>query len=270
MEIRLLCWNIFHGRDGPPDPTLYKWWAEWTRKTTRNDTHVQVNRDLWRDYTDMLCAAEWDVALLQECPPRWQPGFSRECGAESYRSMTSRNWLERTSWAVARRWPDLIGSSEGGSNLILARGRSGGIATERELVIRHRRPERRTMAFARLGCGLCVTSLHASTTDTLAEEEIRHAAARAVEWAEDAPLVLGGDFNVRPRSSEVFAELEQRYGLTGVTAPDAIDHLLVRGAEPVGPPRQWPPEARELPQEDGRALRLSDHAPVELTLRVPG
>ena len=66
------------------------------------------------------------------------------------------------------------------------------------------------------------------------------------------------------------AAVEERYGLTGVTAPDAIDHLLVRGAEPVGPPRQWPPEARELPQEDGRALRLSDHAPVELAVKVPG
>ena len=269
MEISLLCWNIYHGRDGPPDPKLYKWWAEWTRTTIRNETHVQVNHDLWREYTDMLCEAPWDVALLQECPPRWQPGFSRECSAESYRSMTSRNWLERTSWAIARRWPDLIGSSEGGSNLILARGGSEGIAEGRELVIRQRRPERRTMAFARLGCGLCVTSLHASTTDTLAEEELRLAADRAVEWAGDRPLILAGDFNLRPRSSGVFGELERRHGLTGITAPDSIDHLLVRGVESAGPPRAWPPEARELQADDGRALRLSDHAPVELTVRLP-
>ncbi len=268
MEIRLLCWNIYHGRDGPPDPELYHWWAEWTRTTIRNETHVQVNRDLWREYTDMLCAAEWDIALLQECPPRWQPGFSRECGAESYRSLTSRNWLERASWAIARRWPDLIGSSEGGSNLILARRGGGGIVEGRELVVRPRRPERRTMAFARLGCGLSVSNIHASTTDELAEEELRLAADRAVEWAGDDPLVFAGDFNVRPQSSAVFEELERRHGLTGVTAPDSIDHLLVRGAEPVGPPRAWPPKARELPEEDGRALRLSDHAPVELAVRL--
>jgi endonuclease/exonuclease/phosphatase family metal-dependent hydrolase len=267
MEIRVLTWNIYHGRDGPPDPALYTTWAKWTRRTERNDTHVQVNRDLWRQFTDMLCGAGWDAALLQECPPRWQPGFSRECRADSFRSMTSRNWLERTSWAFARRWPDLIGSSEGGSNLILARGEAGAIRESRELVIRRREPERRTMAFARLECGLCVTSLHASTSPPLAEQELLHAAAKAVEWAGEGPLILGGDFNVRPQSSGVFAELERRWGLTGVTAPDSIDHLLVRGAEVVSGPRAWPPEAREL-DEDGLALRLSDHAPVELTVRL--
>jgi len=267
MDIRVLTWNIYHGRDGPPDPALYKWWAEWTRTTIRNETHVQVNRDLWRDFTNLLCGADWDVALVQECPPRWQPGFERQCGAESYRSMTSRNWLERTSWAIARRWPDLIGSSEGGSNLILARRHAGRIVQGRELVLRAHRPERRTMAFAELESGLCVTSLHASTHVPLAEEELPRAAEQAVEWAGDRPLVLGGDFNVRPYQSEVFERLEERHGLTGITAPDSIDHLLVRGAEVISPPRAWPPEAREL-DEDGLALRLSDHAPVEVTIRL--
>ncbi len=266
--MRILTWNIFHGRDGPPDKGLYTRWAKWTGATTRNETHVQVNRDLWREFTDMLCAAEWDVALLQECPPRWQPGFARECGAESFQSLTARNSFAAISWAIARRRPDLIGSSEGGSNLILARGAAGGIAEARDLVMRVRRPERRTMAFARLGSGLCVTSLHATTSPPQAEPELLAAAARAVEWAGDDPLVLGGDFNVRPQSSDLYAELERRFGLTGPTAPDSIDHLLVRGAEVVSGPSAWPPEAREL-SEDGLALRLSDHAPVELTLRLP-
>jgi hypothetical protein len=55
--------------------------------------------------------------------------------------------------------------------------------------------------------------------------------------------------------------------LTGVTADDAIDHLLVWGAD-AGPPRHWEPEAREV-VEDGLAIRLSDHAPVERVLRLP-
>jgi len=267
--MRVLTWNIFHGRDGPPDKSLYTRSSKWTGATTRNETHVQVNRDLWREFTDMLCGAEWDVALLQECPPRWQPGFTRECGAESYRSLTSRNWLEKLSWTIARRRPDLIGSSEGGSNLILARGASGGIVDGRELVVRRRTPERRTMAFARLGAGLCVSSIHASTTDALAEEELRLAAQRAVEWAGGRPLVFGGDFNLRPHGSPIFDELAERHGLTGITAPDSIDHLLVRGVEVTAGPRAWPPEAREL-SEDGLALRLSDHDPVEITIRLPG
>ena len=266
--IKVLTWNIFHGRDGPPDRSLYTRRAEWTRRPERNETHVQVNRDLWREYTDMLCAASWDVALLQECPPRWEPGFSRECGAESHRVMTSRNWLERISWRIARGWPDLIGSSEGGSNLILARGQAGGIADRKELVLQERHPERRTMAFARLGCGLCVTSLHASTSPPRAERELLAAAEKAVEWAGDDPLILGGDFNVRPQRSRLYDELERRFGLAAPTAPDSIDHLLVRGAEVVSPPRAWAPEEREL-REDGLALRLSDHAPVEITVGVP-
>jgi hypothetical protein len=36
----------------------------------------------------------------------------------------------------------------------------------------------------------------------------------------------------------------------------------VRGLEVVVKPAQWAPERRELPL-DGKALRLSDHAPVE-------
>lgn len=229
---------------------------------------MQVNRDLWREYTEMLCGAGWDVALLQECPPRWEPGFSRECGADSHMVKTSRNQLERISWAIARGWPDLIGSAEGGSNMILARGEAGGIAERRELVIQERHPERRTMAFARLDCGLCVTSLHASTHPPRAEPELLLAAERACEWAGDAPLILGGDFNVRPGRSKVFRQIQHRFGLRGVTAPDSIDHLLVRGAEVLFGPRAWPPGRREI-EQDGLALRLSDHAPVELELRWP-
>ena len=216
----------------------------------------------------MLCAADWDVALLQECPPRWEPGFSRECGAESHTVKTSRNWLENISWRIARGWPDLIGSSEGGSNLILARPSTGGIADRRELVLQPRRPERRTMAFARLGNGLCVTSLHASTHPPRAEPELLLAAEKATEWAGERPLVLGGDFNVRPGKSTVYDEIERRFGLRGTTAPDAIDHLLVRGVDAAGPARAWPDEDREL-DEDGLALRLSDHAPVEIELAWP-
>jgi len=269
MELTVFCWNIFHGRDGPPDRSLYTRRAEWTRRTERNETHVQVNRDLWREYTDMLCAAKWDIALLQECPPRWKPGFARECGAHSYQSLTSRNWLARISWAIARGWPDLIGSSEGGSNMILSRGSAGEIEESRDIAIQERKPERRTMAFARLESGLSVTCLHASTSPPRAEGELKMAAEKAIEWAgEDAPLVFGGDFNVRPHKSEVYAELERDFGLIGITAEGSIDHLLVRNIDAAPPTRAWPEAERELPQPDGRALRLSDHAPVERTVRV--
>ncbi len=84
----------------------------------------------------------------------------------------------------------------------------------------------------------------------------------AVAWAGESPLILGGDFNLRPSQTQLFEELAQRFGLTAPTGPDAIDHILGRELEIADPPGVWPPEARELPCE-GLRLRLSDHAPVE-------
>jgi endonuclease/exonuclease/phosphatase family metal-dependent hydrolase len=115
-----------------------------------------------------------------------------------------------------------------------------------------------------------VSGIHASTAVPLAEEELPLAAAQATEWAGAKPLVFGGDMNIRPYQSSVYDDLAERYGLEGITATDSIDHLLVRGAEVTSPPRAWPPEARELRDEEtGLALRLSDHAPVEIEVRLP-
>ncbi|MSO40773.1 MAG: endonuclease/exonuclease/phosphatase family protein [Solirubrobacterales bacterium] len=267
MQVRVLTWNLYHGRDGPPDPALYTRRAEWTRETQRNATHVQVNRNLYREFSRMLCAAEWDVALLQESPPRWAKPLGADCGAERQRALTSRNWALPLTSFLARLNPDLVGSAEGGSNLILARGRAGGIVERRKATIHRLRPERRAMAFARLGCGLCVTSLHASTHSPVAEQDILTAASRATELAAGSPLILGGDFNVRAHSSDVYEKLSRRFELEGNTGPDSIDQLLLRGASFAEPPTAWPAERREL-REDGLALRLSDHAPVTATIEL--
>jgi hypothetical protein len=56
---------------------------------------------------------------------------------------------------------------------------------------------------------------------------------------------------------------------TPTTGPQAIDHLLARGLEPIAPAAPWPPERREIPAGE-RALRLSDHAPIEAMFRHPG
>jgi endonuclease/exonuclease/phosphatase family metal-dependent hydrolase len=225
---------------------------------------VQVNRDLYREFAGLLAQAAWDVALLQECPPRWAAPLAAACGAEPHRALTSRNLIPALQGAIHRLNPDLIGAFEGGSNVTLVRG--SGIAARRELVLRPGSPERRVMAFTRLDHGLCVGNLHATVhNQPLAEQELRLAGETATGWAGDDPLILGGDFNFRPQQSDVFAELEERFGLAPSTAPDAIDHLLARGLEVVEPPRRWPAEEREVAW-DGLALRLSDHAPVEALL----
>jgi endonuclease/exonuclease/phosphatase family metal-dependent hydrolase len=267
MEFTVLIWNLFHGRDFPPDPKLRTWRSRLLRFDERNETHVQVNRDLTQEFATLLASASWEVALLQECPPRFAEPLARACGAEWQRALTSRNSVAPLRALLARQNPDLMASGEGGSNLTLVRvpGPLGGIAERRELAIHEGEPERRSMAFTRTASGLCFANLHATNDrPRLAEEDVLRAARAASEWAGGAPLVFGGDLNLRPaQQPQLFERLREEFGFDGpATAPDAIDHILCRGLEVVEPPAMWPAEKRELPLE-GRALRLSDHAPVQ-------
>jgi endonuclease/exonuclease/phosphatase family metal-dependent hydrolase len=291
VKLTAIGWNLFHGRDFPPDPELLTWRSRLLRTNERNATHIQVNRDLLPEFAELLADAEWDVALLQECPPRFAEPLARACGAEAHCVPTSRNSLSALRQAAARFNPDLVASGEGGSNLTLVRGsfrcafcsyekqkahrkemdggggaEAGGIAERRELAIHTGPMERRAMAFTRTAAGLCVANLHASAhRPDLAAEDVLRAAAAANEWCGGAPLLFGGDFNLRPdESPAVFAELRERFGLAPPTAPNAIDHLLCRGLEIVERPWRWPAERREV-RHDGLALRLSDHAPVQAT-----
>jgi endonuclease/exonuclease/phosphatase family metal-dependent hydrolase len=266
VELTVISWNLFHGRDFPPDPDLFTWRSRLLRVTERNATHAQVNRNLLEEFSHLLATAEWDVALLQESPPRFAEPLAQACGAERHRVLTSRNSFGALRALAARLNPDLIASGEGGSNLTLVRNNQ--IVERRELTIHEGPLERRAMAFTRVVVGgeteLCVANLHASAHQPeLAIEDVLRAAVAADEWAGGEPLVFGGDLNLRPQASPaVFAELRERFGLGGPTGPRAIDHLLVRGVDVVEPPRQWPPARREV-SEGGLALRLSDHAPVE-------
>ena len=273
MELGALTWNLFHGRDHPPDRALFTWRSRLLRTTERNDTHLQVNRDLAPEFAATIAAAAWDIALLQECPPRWSASLAEACNASGHAVATSRNSLGWIRATLARLNPDLIASNEGGSNLTLVRGE---ILERRELVLTAGlQPERRMMAFTRVRTGgpaaeLCVANVHASAGPGRrgeAEREVLTAAGHASEWAGATPLVFGGDLNLRPAQTGIYNELERRHGLICPTAPDSLDHLLVRGLQPASPPARWPAEAREV-HESGRAIRLSDHAPVEARFKV--
>jgi hypothetical protein len=266
MRFTAITWNLFHGRDFPPDPALFTWRSRLLGVEERGATHVQVNRDLEQEFGQVLAGAEWDVALLQECPPRFAASLADACAAEPHRVLTSRNSLGALRALAARVNPDLIASGEGGSNLTLVRadGPLGEIAERRELAIHEGRPEQRAMAFTRTASGVCVANLHATNDQpALAAEDVLRAAEASAEWAAGAPLLFGGDLNLRPGEDPgVFDVLRERFGLDGPTGPRAIDHLLSRGATVAEPPAAWPPERRELPRR-GLALRLSDHAPVQ-------
>src|SRR5215218_149343 len=231
--MRVLSWNLYHGRDFPPDEALFTLRSRLLRVTERNETHAQVNRSLCRQFTGWVADCEWDVALLQEAPPLWFRAFRRRTGASGARVFTSRNVVPPLQRFAAFLNPDLIASWEGGSNQILVR-EPGRILEKRSMTLALR-PERRTMVWACVqlpdGATVCLANLHASAgLPQQAKLELPAAAAAAVEWSEGEPLVFGGDLNLRP-----------------------------------GP---HPAAFVELRERDGRRLRLSDHAPVVAEWKV--
>jgi endonuclease/exonuclease/phosphatase family metal-dependent hydrolase len=264
--MRVLSWNLYHGRDFPPDEGLFTLRSRLLGVTERNATHVQVNRPLRNEFAQRIGDYEWDVALLQETPPLWFRHLGQAARANGVRVLTSRNVVPPVQRAAANVNPDLIASWEGGSNQLFVRA-PGRIIEHRKLTLTFR-PEQRRMIWTRVllpdGRTVCVANLHASAgLPVKASAELLAAAEHAVEWSAGDPLVFGGDTNLRPkRTPEPFEQLRERFGLGDPTAPHAIDHVFARGLEAVEQPRQLPPEERELTVEDGLRLRLSDHAPV--------
>jgi endonuclease/exonuclease/phosphatase family metal-dependent hydrolase len=223
--VRVLTWNLFHGRSVP-----------------------NAGRGLLNEFAARLDGWAWDVALLQEVPPWWPPLLGRACGAEHRLVLTSRNWLLPLRRAISARNPDVLKSNGGGCNAILVRGGGAGEQETHRLALR---PERRMMHGVRLQSGVWIVNLHASTRGAAGEPQTRaeslQAAGTALGWAGGAPLVLGGDFNLRGTP-----ELP---GLRHV-AGHYVDHVYTSRIEPAG---------RGETLDRGA---LSDHAPVAVDLVV--
>jgi endonuclease/exonuclease/phosphatase family metal-dependent hydrolase len=215
--LRVLTWNLFHGRAVPP-----------------------AGRDLFDEFADALAGWEWDVALLQEVPPWWAPALATRLGTDQRHVLTSRNFALGLRRAIATRRPDLIKSNGGGADAILVRG---------DTIVEHRSrrlciwPERRWVHAARLHhAATWVANLHAG--GPLRDAQRAAAAARA--WADPAPLVLGGDFNIRGLTLDGFER----------AAGHEVDYVFARGLSP-------PAAAQAEVLDHGR---LSDHAPVRVAL----
>jgi endonuclease/exonuclease/phosphatase family metal-dependent hydrolase len=221
----VLTWNLKHGRAVP-----------------------SAGRHLLGEFTAVLGGWEWDLALLQEVPPWWPPRLAAALGAEQRSVLTSRNAGLALRRAIAVRWPDLIKSNGGGCNAILVR-RGGPVAEHRTRRL-SLLPERRWVHGVRLGGApggtddppgeAWVCNLHTQTDPA----QGRLAAATALTWARGAPIVLGGDFNVRGLALEQFSH----------AGGHGVDHVFVHHLRAIGP---------------GEVLDrgvLSDHAPVVVTV----
>lgn len=170
--MRVLTWNLYHGRADPP-----------------------AGRDLLEDFARTIAGWDWDVALLQEVPPWWPLPLAERAGASMRMAITSRNQLLPLRRFVADRWPDVAKSGGGGANAILVRGAPiDGHRTQR---LRWW-PERRWVHAVRLADATWLGNLHAEQQPRpRPERDIARAAAALGAWSAGAArAVLGGDFNI--------------------------------------------------------------------------
>jgi endonuclease/exonuclease/phosphatase family metal-dependent hydrolase len=220
--VRALSWNLFHGRDLPVE--------------------VDYKRSLHAEFAALLARFDWDVALLQEAPPWWAAPLGDAAGAVARVRLTSRNWLPPLQRAVSERNPDLLKAGGGGCNAILVRGHE--VLEHRELRLRQL-PEGRWVHGVRLRDAGWVVNVHCQNRPELAaRSDTARAAATALGWAAGAPLVFGGDVNLRRPVVD---------GLVHV-AGNHVDHVFAHGRAAAG---------------RGEVLdrgTLSDHPPVAVTL----
>jgi endonuclease/exonuclease/phosphatase family metal-dependent hydrolase len=200
MPIRVLTWNLFHGRSKPETP-----------------------HSLLPEFAALLASWDWDVALLQEVLPWWPVELGRAAGASARMALTSRNVLPPVQRLVAEPRPHILKSWSGGSNAILVRGRA---IVEHRIVRLRLRPERRVAHGVRLEDGTWVTNLHAQVhLDRHAQADLDRAADATTAWAAGAPTVIGGDFNLKGEPTA--------FGYRHL-AGHWVDHVLGRGLRATG------------------------------------
>jgi endonuclease/exonuclease/phosphatase family metal-dependent hydrolase len=198
--VRVLTWNLFHGRSVPDRP-----------------------RGLLDEFAAALAGWSWDVALLQEVPPWWPPALGRATGASARTALTSRNLGLPLRRLLAEHRPDLLKSNGGGANAILVRG--GAIREHRRSTLRWW-PERRVVHAVRADGLPWLANVHAQVhSEGRAQADLAAAAEAVGRWAAGGAAVLGGDFNTRAPRVPGFEP----------AGGHGVDWVAVRGARAAGP-----------------------------------
>jgi hypothetical protein len=297
--IRVLSWNLFHGRDGLPGlgPTRG---STWRRVPVEDGVHVHLNRKLTGLMADRIAAWAPDLCALQEVPTAGIGTLVRRTGMRAVWTTTGPLvGPRRLRDALAAGNPDLWRSHEGNANVVLVgprlalvpgSGRALRLNPPGRMLRDWRRlglepgemahwvPEPRRLVSARVrlpgGGALVAGCVHAHNSrhpDVVGDDIVR-AAAEVARRAGDGAAVLAGDLNARP-SHPAFAALAAA-GWEGAVRGGGIgiDRIVHRGLVAVRDARRLPAAEREaLVSWDGltRRLRLSDHDAVIAELRPP-
>jgi endonuclease/exonuclease/phosphatase family metal-dependent hydrolase len=296
--LRVITWNLFHGRDGLPGLGATRA-SIWCRRPVDDGVHVHLNRKLTGLMADRLAAWAPDLCALQEVPTADVGTIVRRTGMHAVWTTTGPLvGPRRLRDALAARNPDLWRTHEGNANVLLVGPRltlvPGGARALRlnppGRMLRDRRrlrlepgemthwlPEPRRLVSARLrlpgGGELVAGCVHAhnSRHPAVVGDDIARAAAEVAARAGGGPAVLAGDLNARP-AHPVFAALAAE-GWEGALRGGGIgiDRILHRGLVAVSAARRLPPDEREVLatwDDRTRRLRLSDHDPVLAELRL--
>jgi endonuclease/exonuclease/phosphatase family metal-dependent hydrolase len=251
-------WNLFHGNTLPPRRLSYL--EEMVRLATADRPDVLLLQEMpaWSlerlgDWSGMTAVA--DIAARPVLGPfpipaelghmltSFHNGFFRSAFAGQGNAILLAEGLEVVSREVVVLNPASFRREQSrrlGLDLVAR------LAWEKE---------RRICQVVRLGRGMVVANLHATSAPgdrRIPETELHRAADAVLARAQPGDtIVLGGDFNVPGEHA----------ALEGFSPPGPwIDHILVRGARS-SPVRVWPDERRLR-----GGMLLSDHTPVEVEL----
>ncbi len=296
-SIRVITWNLFHGRDGLPGlgPTRR---STWRRVPEDDGVHMHLNRKLTDLMAERIRAWEPDVCALQEVPTGAIAQIARITGMVPVWTTTGPLiGPRRLRDALAERNPDLWRTHEGNANVLLAGPRMAIVDGSRRSVrlnpigtiLRSARrlglergelvryiPEPRRLVLARMvapggaqivvGCTHCHNARHPEVVG----DEIARAAQAVADAAGGAPAVLAGDLNARPSHPAYAALAAAGWGGAGPEGGIGIDRIVHRDMDVVEPVRRFAASEREVGvtwRGRERRVRLSDHDPVVAVLR---
>lgn len=297
-SIRVVTWNLFHGRDGLPGLGATRA-STWLGRPVDDGVHLHLNRKHTEHMARRLATWSPDLCALQEVPTGAIARIAEIADMEAVWTTTGPLiGPARLRDALAERNPDLWRTHEGNANVILVGRRltliegsrrsvrlnpirrilagARSLGLERGELLRYI-PEPRRLVLARViapggieiavGCTHCHNARHPDVVGG----EIARAAAAVRGAAGGAAAILAGDFNAPPTHTALSALAAEGWEGAEPSADVGIDRIVHRGLDIVEGARRMPASEREIGviwRGAQRRVRLSDHDPVAATLRL--